>query len=147
MWGETFTSQRLQKEEAAEKGIRVSTRKRCLREENKQPKQGSKNVDKPCQKVERVEILMSEPETEGPGLGKEERAGCPHPWGRGEEGGSRRWLSSGGALSIHPSSLEQRRGAGRPSSAGVLDGKRKAPILADGDSGRWREEGLREERD
>lgn len=53
----------------------------------------------------------------------------------------------GGSASIHPSSLETAQGQEDPSRAGVLDGKRKAPILADGDSGRWREEGLREERD
>lgn len=41
----------------------------------------------------------------------------------------------------------QHGGRKSPSRAGVFNGKTKAPILAEGDSGRWREEGSREERD
>lgn len=65
----------------------MSARRHCLREENKQPKQGSKNVlDKPCQKVEGVEILMSEPETEGSGPGEGGKGRVPASLGRGEGG-------------------------------------------------------------
>lgn len=105
--GRHSTTKPSKKKRYAEKGIRVFTCRCCLREKKKK-NTSTNRVKRMCwtsddRRLWGWKYWCLSQRRKVLDLGKEERAGCPHPWGGEGEGGSRCWLpSDAGGHCQHP---------------------------------------------